>query len=81
MTGIFEGLRVVKEFDFHKPLLSDIDSIFDNCKRDCYYEYYHTYEMTLEYDINVTNKRNNEMYNLSISNIPIGLIALQRELK
>ena len=37
--------------------------------------------MTLEYDINVTNKRDNETYNLSISNIPIGLIELKRELK
>ena len=36
--------------------------------------------MRLDYDINVTNKKeNNETYNLSFSNIPVGLFELPRE--
>ena len=81
MNDKFDGRRVVKEHEFHKPLLSEIDSIIDNCKRDCYYKYYHAYKMTLEYNINFTNKRNIEMYNLSISNIPVGSYEINKKSK
>ena len=47
---------LVEEYKFHKPLLSQIDSIFDNCKRECCYKYYHTHKMILDYNINFINK-------------------------
>ena len=29
MNGIFDGRRVVKDFEFHKPLLSDYTLLFE----------------------------------------------------
>ena len=43
MNGIFDENSVVKEYKFHRPLLSEIDSIADNCVRDCNNNYYHTF--------------------------------------
>ena len=42
MNGLYDEKLLVKEYKFHEPLLSEIDFIFDNCKKDCYYKFYHT---------------------------------------
>ena len=81
MNGIFDERRNVKEYEFHKPLLSKIDSISDNCIRDCKKNYYHTHRFTLEYNTNFTNKRNNEMYSLPNSNIAVGSYELNEKIK
>ena len=54
-------LTIVKEYDFNKPFIHKKDSIIDNCYRDCHNKYYHTFEFKCEYDIQLTNKRNNEI--------------------
>ena len=38
MNGIMNEnqLTLVKEYEFDKPLLQKIDSIIDNCYRDCH---------------------------------------------
>ena len=81
MNETFDGRRVVKEYEFHKPLLSEINSIIDNCKRDCYYNNYHKHKMTLEYHGSFTNERINEMFDLTISKIAVGQCELNERLK
>ena len=34
-------LFVVKEYEFEKPLIQDINSIIDRCYRDCHEKYCH----------------------------------------
>ena len=35
---------IVKEYEYIKPLIQKIDSIFDNCIRDCDKKYFHTFD-------------------------------------
>ena len=37
-------LYVVKEYIFDNPLITKIDSIQDNCYRDCHNKYFHTFK-------------------------------------
>ena len=74
-------MNVFKKHEFCRPLLSEIESIVDNCITDCNSNYYHTFRFTLEYNINFTNKRYNEIYNLTITNIPVGSYELNKNLK
>ena len=36
MNGITKENVIVKEYEFDKPLIHKIDSIIDNCIRDCH---------------------------------------------
>ena len=45
-------LTIVKEYEFDNPLIQKIDSIIDNCIRDCHYIYFHTFDHVCEYDLN-----------------------------
>ena len=58
---------IVKEKDFTKPLIQKIDSIIDDCNRDCHNKYFHTFDQICEYGLNFTNIDNNEMINFTIS--------------
>ena len=69
-------LYVVKEFKFDKPLITKIDSIIDNCYRECHNKYYHTFEYECEYDIKLTSIRKNENVNLTFVDISIDLFKL-----
>ena len=60
-------LAVVKKHEFGKPLFHKIDSIGDNCHRDCHNKFIHTFEHICVYDIKLTNIGNNEIVNLTIS--------------
>ena len=73
-------LTIVKEYEFDKPLIQKIDSIIDNCYRDCYSKYYHTFENKCEYDFNFTNITNNETVNFTISDKSMGLFKLNKKL-
>ena len=73
-------LTIVKEYEFDKPLIHKIDSIFDNCFRDCHKNYYQTFEFKCEYDIQLTNLRNNEIINLTISDKNMNLYELNKKL-
>ena len=37
-------LAIVKEYEFDKRLISKIDSIIDNCYRDCHNKYFHKFK-------------------------------------
>ena len=81
MNGIFNVNVIVKEYKFDKPLIHKIDSIIDNCFRDCYNKYFHTFDHIYVYDINFTNIANNETVNLTISDKDMSLYDLSKKLK
>ena len=35
---------IVKEYEFDKPHIQNIDYIIDDCIRDCLYKYFHTFD-------------------------------------
>ena len=82
MNGIMNEnqFTTVKEYEFDKPLIQKIDSIFDNCYRDCYSKYFHAFEYKCEYDVKLTNFTKNEIINITISDKSIGLFELNKKL-
>ena len=80
MDGITKENVNVKEYEFDKPLIHKIDSIIDNCIRDCHYKYFHTFDYVCEYDLNFTNITNNETVNFTISDKSMGMYELNKKL-
>ena len=60
-------LFVVKEYEFDKTDIHEIDYLLDDVIKDCRRNYFHTFEYKLVYDINFTNISNNEEVNLIIT--------------
>ena len=58
-----------------------IDSITDNCIRDCLNKYSHTFDHICAYDFQLENIGNNELVNLTITSKSMNLHELNRELK
>ena len=73
-------LYVVNEYKFDNPLIHKIDSIIDNCYRDCHNRYYHTFKYVCIYDIQLTNITNNEIINTTISDENMNLFELNKKL-
>ena len=73
-------LYVVKEYKFDNPLITKIDSIIDNCYRDCHKKYFHSFKYVCIYDIKLTNITNNEKINISLSDKSLGLCELNKKL-
>ena len=73
-------LYVVKEYKFDNPLITKIDSIIDNCSRDCQNKFFHTFKYVCIYDIKLTNNTNNEKINITISDESLGLYELNKKL-
>ena len=73
-------LTIVKEHEFDKPLIHEIDSIIDNCYRDCYNKYFHTFESKCAYGIIFTEIGKNEIVNITISDKSLGLSELNKKL-
>ena len=71
---------IVKENEFDKKLIQKIDSIIDNCYRDCHKNYFQTFEYKCEYDIKLTNITNNEIIIKTISDKSMGLFELNKKL-
>ena len=68
-----------KEYDFDEPLIHEIiDSLFDNCIRDCQKKYFHTLDHLCVYVINLTNITNNEIFNLTITGKSTKLYELNK---
>ena len=69
MNEIFNenNLFVVKEYEFDKKDIHEIDYLLDDVIKDCRRNYFHTFEYKLVYDINFTNISNNEEVNLVIT--------------
>ena len=61
------NLFVVKEYEFDKKDIHEIDYLLDDVIKDCRRNYFHTFEYKLVYDINFTNISNNEEVNLIIT--------------
>ena len=82
MDGIMNDhqLSIVKQYELDNPLIQKIDSIIDNCIRDCHNEYFHTYDHICEYKLNFTNITNNETVNFTISDKSIGMYELNKKL-
>ena len=80
MNGITKENVIVKEYEYDKPLIQKIDSIIDNCIRDCHNKYFHTFDHICEYDLNFTNTTNNETVNFTISDKSMGMYELNTKL-
>ena len=59
-------LTIVKEYKFDEPAVNKIDSIIDNCFRDCHNKFYHTFKDDCIYEIKLTKITNNEIMNISV---------------
>ena len=70
---------IVKEYEFDKSLIQKIDSITDNCIRDCQNKYFHTFDHVLVYDMKLKNFAKNETVNLTISDKSRGLYELNKK--
>ena len=51
---------VVKDYDFNKPDIHEMDYLLDDIIKDCRNKYFHKFEYNLVYDIKFTNVSNNE---------------------
>ena len=60
-------LFVVKEYEFDKKDIHEIEYLLDDVIKDCRRNYFHTFEYKPVYDINFTNISNNEEVNLIIT--------------
>ena len=60
-------LFVVKQYEFDKKDIHEIDYLLDDVIKHCRKNYFHTFEYRLVYDINFTNISNNEEVNLIIT--------------
>ena len=60
-------LYLVKEFKFDSPIFTEIDSIIDNCFKDCHKIYFHKCKYKSIYDNTLTNITNFETISLTIS--------------
>ena len=45
----------VKEAEFNRPDINMIDYIINNCARECYNKYFHTFKFRCIYDIELKN--------------------------
>ena len=69
MNGILNEnqLTIVSEYEFDKPLIQKIDSMFDNCIRDCHKKYFPTFDFKCVHDTTLTNFGNTENVNLTVA--------------
>ena len=73
-------LYVVKEYNFDNPPITKIDSLIDNCYRDCQNKFFHTFKYVCIYDIKLINITNNEIINITISDESLDLYELNIKL-
>ena len=69
MNGIINEnkLTVVKEYEFDKTDIHEMDYLLDDVIKHCRKNYFHTFEYRLVYDIKFTNISNNEEVNLIVT--------------
>ena len=80
MNGITKENVIVKEYEIDNPLIQKIDSIIDNCIRDCHNKYFHTFDHICEYNLNFTNITNNETVNFTISDKSMDKYEINKKL-
>ena len=74
-------LTIVKEYEYYKPDIHKIDSLIDNCIRDCHNKYFHTFEYKCVYDNEYINIRNFKFFNITIADKEMNLYGLNKKLK
>ena len=80
MNGVMNENVIVKKYEFDEPHIQKIDSIIDNCIRDCHHKYFHTFDLICEYDLNFRNITNNELIDFTISDKSMNLFELNKKL-
>ena len=80
MNGLTKENVIVKEYEIDDPLIQNIDSIINNCIRDCHHKYFHTFDHICEYDLNFRNITNNELVNFTISDKSMGSYELNKKI-
>ena len=68
------------EYDFKEPLIQKIDSLKDNCIKECHNRFFHTLHQICENDNNFKNITNNETVNFTIYDKSMGLLELNKKL-
>ena len=74
-------MTIVKEYEFDKPLFHKINSIIDNCIRDCNNKCFHTFDLLFEYDIKLTDITIFETFNRTISDKSMKLYEIIDNMK
>ena len=77
---IEKEIYAVREYKFDDPIITEIDSILDECLRDCHICFFHNFKYECIYDIKLTNITNNEIFNLTISDKCMNLYELNEKL-
>ena len=83
MDGILNEnqLNIVKEYEFPKPRIHKMDSIFDNCIGGFHNEYFHKFKYRCLYDFNFTKIANIEKINTTISDKGMTLYRSNKKVK
>ena len=71
---------MVKEYEFDKPVIQNIDSIIDNYIRDCHQSYFYTFDHICLNDIQLTNITNSEIVSFTISAKSMASYELNRKI-
>ena len=58
-----------------------VDSIIDTCIRNCLTRYFQTLEYKCAFEFQLANTRNNEIFNLTISDTRMRLFEFDKRLK
>ena len=80
MNSVMNENFIVINYEFDEPHIQMIDSITDNCIRDCQHKHFHTFDHICEYDLNFTNITNIESVNFTISEKNMGMYELNKKL-
>ena len=74
-------IYIVEDYLFDNLLITEIDSILDNCFKDCHNKYFHTFNHECIYVIKLTNITKNEIINLTIGDKSMNLCDLNKKLR
>ena len=74
-------LTAVKEYDFDKTDIHQIEKIFDKVIRDCHKKYFYKFEYRCISENKFLNIRNNEIVNGTIGDKSMGLYEINEKLK
>ena len=83
MNGIINENQLINnnEYEFDQSPIHKIDSVIDNCIGDCHKKYFHTFDHSCVYDIQLKNIGNIEIFSLAISDKNMSLYELNEKMK